>query len=302
MANGLSLERMPEVPATALLVIGSLGVTARAFLQNDYDPWVLDVRAFHGEPWRVLTSALPHGNVLHIAFNLYWTWHLGSRVEERYGTPQALGLFAFVQVVALCAEYAVLDGGIGLSGVGYGLVTFLFVRSSRDRRLADTVDEGTLRSFALWFVFCVILTVTGTKAIANVAHGMGAVAGAVLGFAADAGKTPRSRESIAAVAGAVALVLLTVAGCTVARPYVNFSSQPGVDAAYHGYLAHKDGRLDEAVALYRTAVAMDDHNAEAWWNLGLAEGALGHAGAAQDAMGKAIALEPEKFSDPAKLR
>ena len=42
--------------------------------------------AFHGEPWRLIASALPHADFLHLGFNLYWTWVFGTLVEEVFGS------------------------------------------------------------------------------------------------------------------------------------------------------------------------------------------------------------------------
>lgn len=53
--------------------------------------------------------------------------------------------------------------------------------------------------------------------------------------------------------------------------------------------AHVAGRLDEAVALYRTALAITPDSAEGWYGLGMAVQALGAQGEAARALARAIA-------------
>src|SRR5206468_393829 len=55
-----------------------------------------DARAFHGEPWRLLTACLPHVNLLHLAFNLYWLWVFGTLVEETFGQARTGALLLFL--------------------------------------------------------------------------------------------------------------------------------------------------------------------------------------------------------------
>jgi len=53
--------------------------------------------------------------------------------------------------------------------------------------------------------------------------------------------------------------------------------------------AHEAGRLDEAVALYRAALTITPHSAEAWYGLGAAAQSLGAQGEAARALARAIA-------------
>jgi len=73
----------------------------------------------HGEWWRLLTSALLHGSVLHIAFNLSVVWTLGRGLEGALGSAR----FALVSLVgalgsAACVlTFAYEQYTLGLSGV-----------------------------------------------------------------------------------------------------------------------------------------------------------------------------------------
>jgi membrane associated rhomboid family serine protease len=222
--------------------------------------------AFHGEPWRLLTSALPHLDVFHLAFNVYWLWVFGTLLEEVLGHARLLALIVVLAAGSAAAEYAVTVGGLGLSGVGYGLFGMLWVLSSRDRRFAGAVDARTAQLFGVWFVLCIAATYLKVWAIANVAHGIGAVLGALVALAMSAQGIPRR---VAAAAGGVAVLAASFVGAAALRPRVNLSHD-GLGSAQLGYQAIQDGRFDDAIRHYRDAIAMDPGDSIAFYNLGIA--------------------------------
>src|ERR1700722_13651110 len=168
-------KKYPVVSATIVMAV----VVTLACWSGKVDVKTLSetVEIRRGELWRLLTSALPHGDILHLAFNVYWTWAFGTLVEESFGSAKTLGIFVFLAVVADGAEYAFLSGGIGLSGIGYGLFGMLWVLSRRDRRFAGIIDQKTVGLFVAWFFVCIFLTTSGYP-IGNIAHSAGAIAGA----------------------------------------------------------------------------------------------------------------------------
>jgi membrane associated rhomboid family serine protease len=222
--------------------------------------------AFTTEPWRLLTSALPHGDALHLLFNVYWLWVFGTLLEDVLGHVRLLALITLFGAVSAAAEFALFRGGIGLSGVGYGLFGMLWVLSSRDARFADAVDARTAQGFAAWFVFCIVATKLRVMAIANVAHGVGALLGILVGAGMSA-RVPRQR--VLAGLGVPAVVGLTLAGATVLRPRVNLIHD-GHPSFALGYAAIQAGRYDDAIRHYQAAIAIEDDNAKSWHNLGVA--------------------------------
>lgn len=284
------LSQAPRYPVTAGTGLLALAVTVPSFLGIfDIEPLAMDVRAFHaGEPWRLLTSALPHGSVLHLAFNLFWLWMFGAYIEKTFGPLRTAALFVFCAVGSAAAEYAVFRGGIGLSGIGYGLFAFLWVLARRDPRHAEAMDPSTVRLFVGWFFLCIVLTVMRILPIANVAHGMGAVLGALAGFAAVSSPLGRG-AAVTACAGALAI---TLGAATVARPVVNFSSERGADGAYYGYRALVDQRNADAIPLLEEAVRMKPGEADWWFNLGIAYQLTRAPERSQEAFARAQSLAP----------
>src|SRR5713101_3935729 len=59
-----SLELLPRYPVTAGVGLAALCVTLAWWNEWDLDPLFMDVRAWHGQPWRLVTSALPHIDIL----------------------------------------------------------------------------------------------------------------------------------------------------------------------------------------------------------------------------------------------
>jgi len=220
-----------------------------------------------GEIWRFVTSTILHVNAWHLVFNLYWLFALGLTVESILGSRKTLGILALLAVGSGAAEYAFLDGGVGLSGVGYGLVGLIWVRARWDRRFRGTIGPKTLALFAVWFVFCIVVTLSGTMAIGNIAHGVGASLGILLGLAS---RSPgwACRLSRAALAIATAFFLL---GATLMRPSLNLSPDRGLMEAYLCYETLLEGGSNRKALFWgREAILYQPRNEAYWYYLGTA--------------------------------
>jgi membrane associated rhomboid family serine protease len=155
------LRSLHRYPVTAAVGLAAVGVSVAWWAGFDVEPLLLDVRGWRGQPWRVLTSALPHVGLLHLVFNLYWLWVFGTRLEEALGSAATAALMGVLAVGSAAAQYAVSEPGVGLSGVGYGLFGLLGVAGRRDPRFAGVVDGRIVALFVGWAVACVALTEVG---------------------------------------------------------------------------------------------------------------------------------------------
>jgi membrane associated rhomboid family serine protease len=245
----------------------------------------VDIR--RGQLWRLLTSTLPHVNVLHLVFNVYWTWAFGTLIEETFGHLKTLAIFVLFAVTANGAEYVFLDGGVGLSGVGYGLFGLLWVLSRRNPRFSEAIDQNTVGLFVMWFFACIVMTLAGYP-VANIAHGVGAGTGALLGWAISS--SPRQR--IAAFAALALCVAGVLAGATFARPWINFSKHGGYEEGELGYDALVAERNDEALRWLRDAIRMQPKMASYWFNMGITCDRLKRHSEAMAAYKRARDLEP----------
>lgn len=287
-----SVSKFVNYPVTAAVAALAIGVTLLTYRAGSVDPVRMSVRAFEGQPWRLVTSALPHADVLHLAFNLYWLWVFGTLVEEVFGPVRTLVIFVVLQVGAIAAEYAILDGGIGLSGIGFGLVSMVWMlgRPRGEARFRGAADNRVLGMFGAWFVFCVVTTILDVYPVANIAHGMGFILGLLAGVALASGRPPRQR-AVAAVVLAI-LVAASLVGASWLRPRVNLSSTGGLDHAELGYEALEAGDLHEAIVRYRAALAYDGDDTTSLYDLGIALERSGELPGALAQYRRAHALDP----------
>ena len=214
---------------------------------------------------------MPHVNFFHLAFNLYWVWTFGTLVERVYGHLRCAGIFLLLAFGSSLAEFTVFSGGVGLSGVGYGLWGLLWVLEKRDPRFAEAVDYQTSRLFVIWFVLCIVLTIANVMPVANVAHGVGAGLGALLGLAASGRGTVRWKG----IAGLLAVMILGLAGSTVFWPWVNLSATAESEVEGAGLEALEQNHYSDGARLLEIATRMRHAPARSWYNLGVAYSRLG---------------------------
>ena len=284
---------LPTFPVTGGLALLAIAVTALAWREPaGVERLVMSREAFRGEPWRLVTGILPHADVFHIAFNVYWLWVFGTEVEQRFGALRMALLVVLLAVISSAAEYALFAGGVGLSGVGYGLFGLAWVRARRDPRSADLVDRSTVVLFLIWFVLCVVLTAAGTWRVGNTAHGAGLVAGALVGFAL----TPRGPRRALGAALLGALLGASLLGASVLRHVVNLEGggydqrMDAYDLARAGGEASARGDSATAIRLYRVSLALADEEPTTWHNLGVALFQADQRDAARDAFRRSCAL------------
>ncbi len=290
------LTEFVRFPVTAGVAMLALFVTVLDAAGRSIEQLVMSVRAFEREPWRLVTSALPHAHALHLIFNVAWLWTLGTMIEERFGSFRLLALVLLFAAGSAAAEYAIFIGGIGLSGVVYGLFGLAWVLDRADARSRGTVDARTTQFFIGWFFLCIATTVTDVWRIANVAHGVGALLGLLSGLVITGGYRVAQRSAaVRAGAASVAFVVLGAsgAGATVLRPRVNVAKNGGDDSARLGNQAFDAENYDEAIRRYHHALAVSPKNPIVWYNLGVAHARKGELDEATRAYAAAVALSPE---------
>jgi membrane associated rhomboid family serine protease len=239
----------------------------------------------HGESWRLLTDILPHANIMHLLFDVYWFWVLGTVLEEEIGHFRTALAVIMLGVGSSAFEFGFLDGGIGLSGVVYGLLALIWVLGKYDARFSEVVDTRTLQIMVGWFFFCIVMTLANLMPVANIAHGTGALLGALIGWASV--ETPyRKLASL----GMVAVFLASLWCATLGRPRICFSGYRGYAEGEWGYDALVHGRTAEAARWYGDAVTYRPKDADYWYDLGLAQLRLAQPTEAMDSFQRAAEL------------
>ena len=214
------------------------------------DGLMINGLVLYGEPWRLLTSTLLHGDVLHLAFNIYWLWVFGTALEERFGHFLLLVAMAVAAAVASAAEYAVFGNSIGLSGVGYAMFGASWMLARYDHSLRDLVDLRTVQLMLAWGVLCILTTMLNIFPVANLAHGMGLAFGVTVGLA-----LARSRWWWLA---ATAVMVVTALSVTLWRSTLNL--EPVRSAEELAYRASEASatRPQRSLRLLRAAIDMND--------------------------------------------
>lgn len=267
MRESPRLTRFYRYPVVTVTVVAAVAVSVAYWAGRDVSFVFPDPHIADGQLWRLVTSMFPHVDVLHLAFNLFWLWVLGTTVEAVFGHLKTAGLVLLFASGSGAAEYAVLDGGVGLSGVVYGLFGLLWILTLYDARFHDAVDARVVNLFVFWFFLCIFTTATGIMPVANIAHGVGAILGVLLGAAL----VSRPSRRIAFFAGTVTLCLASIAGSTVLRAGLNLSPYAGYDEGDLGYVALEADRNPEAEKWLLRATRLDPEEPHYWYNLGIAQ-------------------------------
>jgi membrane associated rhomboid family serine protease len=299
------MQRPPPVanilscPVTTAICISAVIVTVWWHTGGNVDRLVIDYAAFYTEPWRLVTWVLPHVGFFHLLFNLYWSWVFGTQIERLFGSTRTFAIMVFLAVGSGVADYALSSGGgVGLSGVGYGLFGLIWVLGRYDSRFFGAVDHQTVVLFIGWFFLCILLTYTGTMPVANVAHGAGAVLGVMLGWTMVAKK--REQQILYAVLITIVFAAIMTSG-SVGRRYINFTGAAAREDAYRANvfayaasIAAQDKDYTRAAELFRQALAIDETQADWWYRLGIVYRHLKKQKEATDAFNRARQLSSKK--------
>lgn len=140
-----------------------------------------EVRQF--QIWRLATPIFLHFGILHILFNMLWLRDLGSMVESRQGSKFLALLIVVIAVTSNVAQYYIAGPGFGgMSGVIYGLLGYIWMKTIFDPSSGYFLHESTVVMMLIWFVICFlgILPV----GIANTVHAVGLGLGVAWGYLA----------------------------------------------------------------------------------------------------------------------
>ena len=178
-----------NVPVTIGLLVMAFVVTMAISFGKRLDPvgyWLMLTKAAwtEGQVWRFVTPIFLHFDILHLLFNLYWTWLLGSIVERRLGARRYIALILLMSAIPNFAQYWHTGSGFGgLSGVGYGLFGYLWMKSRFDPNSGIYLPPNIVFMFII-FLFLGMTGGVGGVAnnIANIVHVGGLLVGLIVGY------------------------------------------------------------------------------------------------------------------------
>ncbi len=159
-------------------------------ISNPLEPGVtlLD-ELLRGQLWRPFTPALLHYplfqggsfqimGIMHILFNMMWLKQLGGVIEARHGSRYMLLMFLVFSALPNILQYEMAGPAfLGMSGVNYALLCFLWIRGKFDPHYGMRLNPGVIWLMMIWFIF----GFTG-NGMANMVHLGGVVCGISWGY------------------------------------------------------------------------------------------------------------------------
>ena len=142
-----------------LAILACIGIFLGLAAKNDYESWDTLSKfgylpadsIWDGGYWALVTSAFVHFALWHVAFNVYWLWVLGSRLERAIGSLPYLGFFVVSAFVSSAFELAVSDDtGIGASGAVYAIFGFMWATRHRYSQFKEVLNARTIQIFVAW--------------------------------------------------------------------------------------------------------------------------------------------------------
>ena len=182
-------KRSDTAPLTLFLIGASVVVTLFAGLNASLPNvrWLLisegapgflpEVQS--GEIWRLITPIFIHFGPTHLLFNMLVLYDLGRLIEKAQGTKRLALLVVVIGVGSNIGQYLIGGPGFGgMSGVLYGMVGYIWLRSQCDPASGLMISPMTLGVMLVWFFLCLFGIIPG---VANGTHAIGLVMGIIWG-------------------------------------------------------------------------------------------------------------------------
>ena len=136
------------------------------------------------QPWRLFTSTLLHGGIVHLGFNLWALWDTGRIPERFYGNTQFLLIYLFSGLAGAMASLffaASQSVSVGASGAIFGVVGALLSALLTGHRELPRSLVVAMRGSMLFFLGYSLVMGMLSAHIDNAAHLGGLVTGFAMG-------------------------------------------------------------------------------------------------------------------------
>ncbi|MFN0019318.1 MAG: rhomboid family intramembrane serine protease [Pirellulaceae bacterium] len=153
-----------------------------------------------GQVWRLVTPIFIHYGWMHLIFNMWALFVLGSQIEERRGPLRFLLLVLLLAVVSNFGESVAAQLKLpeqlalfgGMSGVVYGTFGYVWMKAKFDNAAGFMIAKETVFIMMVWLALCILRDfppfdsflrgMIGGR-VANTAHVVGLVLGVAIGYA-----------------------------------------------------------------------------------------------------------------------
>ncbi len=184
---------------TMILIVLSVGLTLLSALDLDLG-WLriseYDVRrggaqariqyglpeVRHGQIWRLFTPILLHAGILHLLFNMLWLKDLGTMYESGLGKRRFIVFVLVIAALSNLGQFFISGPNfVGMSGVVYGLLGYIWARGHFDPGSGFFVDRNTMLFMTVWYFACLVGIIPH---VANTVHTVGFAGGLLWGYLA----------------------------------------------------------------------------------------------------------------------
>ena len=133
-----------------------------------------------GQVWRLITPVLLHGGLIHLAFNMYALFSIGTSLERFYGHKRFLALYLIAGYTGNVLSFLLsANPSLGASTAIFGLVAAEGVLIFRNKRLYGNRARSLLINLGLVVMVNLSLGLTSGSGIDNWGH-LGGLAGGLL--------------------------------------------------------------------------------------------------------------------------
>ena len=150
-----SLKRSATTSIITIIAAAYLYNLVFGGLENRFALPNIDYLTSTSEWYRLVTVALVHGGIFHLAFNLYALFALGNPVESAFGKSRFFVIF-FVSLISgsLLSTYLAtpFQYSVGVSGAVFGLFGAFAVVSKRYGLEIKSIAVIVIINFAMGFV------------------------------------------------------------------------------------------------------------------------------------------------------
>ena len=271
--------------AIFVCIANYLGLT----VADDYESWDNLSRfgyysaneIWNGAYWAPISSVFVHFALWHLAFNVYWLWVFGSRLERAIGPLYYLFFFLVAAFVSSSFQLAVGDStGIGASGVVYAMFGFMWLSRNRYPQFKEVLDERIFQLFIAWLFICIAITYLGVLQIGNAAHFSGLLFGGCVAGCFVVRYKPRL--TFTALLAFVLLSIVPLFWCPWSKAWLGNKA----------YNAHSAGNYEQAIDYYTRLIQADRNDSWAYQNRSYAYGEIGELEKSEADYKKACEIDP----------
>src|SRR5581483_5947727 len=258
-----------------LIYAARVGVTGGAEFRNFSTGTLLEFGALdvqlvrQGEAFRLVTAMFMHLTPLHLAMNMLALWQGGAGLEPRYGRGRFVALYVVAGLAGWAATLAWHWREVFLSAGASGAISGLIGAGVVAGHLAGGAEGVKLRDSMIRWAITVLVFGLAVGAD-NAAHAGGFVAGCAIAWLLDRGGARAAPRVSSAGVGLESIFLIGLVGGGFGLAGRAHQRDTAIEEAVRRGVEHGTaGRVEQAAAEYRKALALDPKNVVAHFDLGL---------------------------------